>query len=513
VDPERKSLIDDGELENSLVAHVRSLRLPNTRISRIARSGLWGLSIEVGRESAPHLVEHLDRRDDLVGWSLLGYEDPEADAIMVWHSGTPPTAIVPGPPRASRFTLNFVIVVRREEDGLDWVEDGAIWALSQETWSRLTEAIRNGDELYTKVGESPVRWAWLSPAKPESTVQLEAVQLLTSNEQALRAVTTGEAAGLIERTERALIEVAKEFTHEPLKLLVQLALQQDGGLRVQYQSTNPDGEDLYRAVSDALGRQYWPMLPGDEIEIAMQFNLQGSAEGLPDPPHNLSTAPEGKATITEKETPADPFANYVRVHMTIWSEVDTQILVDGEYVTDVDHTTGFDYASANITISPSSQITFKATSFEITRSVIQFVDPEERTLEARIGTSRNCEVIISEEQKLAAMGSPEDIPRLTADLLTNVESSVRYTAAERLGYIRDRAAVPALLEALDSDVDPYVLACVARALGRIGDTSVIPALEKALENYDRKESYGYMFEAALRDLAFVRNREERDPGT
>jgi hypothetical protein len=214
--------------------------------------------------------------------------------------------------------------------------------------------------------------------------------------------------------------------------------------------------------------------------------------------------------MTEEKTPAGPFADYVRFRMTIWSEVNTDILIDGEYVTSVDHTTGFDYASANITISPSSQITFKGSNFEITRSVIRCVDPEKRTLEVRVGANRNCDVVISEEQKIAAMGTPEDIPRLTADLLTDVKSSVRYTAAKRLGYIGDRAAVPALLKALDTDVDPYVLACVAIALARIGDVSVIPALQKAFEDYDRKESYGYMFEAALRDLEFLRKPEGRD---
>jgi HEAT repeats len=211
----------------------------------------------------------------------------------------------------------------------------------------------------------------------------------------------------------------------------------------------------------------------------------------------------------ERQEPAKPFGDYVRVRMTVWSEVDTDILLDGEYITSVDHASGFDYASANVTISPSSRLTFKSPSFELTYPVIRFIDPEKRVLEARIGTERNCDVSINREQKLAAMGTADDVPNLTEELLTNVKKSVRYAAANRLGYIGDRSAVPALLEALQSDPDPYALACVATALGRIGDVSVIPALQQAFDAYEGKASYGYMFEAALRDLEFLRRRDER----
>lgn len=484
VDPRRKPLIDDGEVEHSVLARCRSLRLPGTRVSRISRAGRDGLSIEVGREHGQRLEDILNRHDDLPGVSLLGHEDPEADAIMVWHSGAPPTAIVPGAPRASRFALNFVLMLRGDDDRLAWVEDGATWVLSPQTWTRLRKAIAGREMLNAAVGESPVRWAWAAAGEPGGPVRLEAVQLITPSERAEQAVTFGEAAGVVQRTEHAVREATRGASRDPRQLVVQLTLLRDGGLRVRYRSAQPEPEDLYRAVNEALQRQSWPMLPGDEFEVAMQFRLW---------------------------EPADR-AGGMRVRMTIWSEVDTDILLDGEYVTAVDHTTGFDYAAAHVTIAPSSRLTFKGRSFEISCPVTRFVDPGERTLEARVGTGRDYDVVISDEQKRAAMGTSADLPRLTENLRTHVQSSVRYDAANRLGYIGDRSAVPALLEALRSDPDPYVQACVAEALGRIGDVSVAPAVQQAFDAYERKDSYGYMFEAALRDLEFLRRREQRRAG-
>lgn len=483
VDPNRKPLIDDGEVEHSVLARCRSLRLPGTRISRISRAGRDGLSIEVGREHGQDLEDILNR-DDLPGVSLLGHEDPEADAIMVWHSGAPPTAIVPGRSRASRFALNFVLMLRGDDDRLGWVEDGATWVLSPQAWTRLRKAVAGREMLNTAVGESPVRWAWVAAGEPDGPARLEAVQLITPNERAEQAVTFGEAAGVVRRAERAVREATRGTSRDPRQLVVQLTLLRDGGLRVRYRSAEPEPEDLYRAVNGALQRQSWPMLPGDDFELAMQFRLWEPAGGAGD----------------------------VRVRMTIWSEVDTDILLDGEHVTAVDHATGFDYATAHVTVTPSSRLTFKGRGFEISCPVSRFVDPRERTLEARVGTGRDCDVVISDEQKRAAMGTSADLPRLTEDLLTHVRPSVRYDAANRLGHIGDRSAVPALLEALRSDPDPYVQACVAEALGRIGDVSVAPAVQQAFDAYERKDSYGYMFEAALRDLELLRRREQRRAG-
>lgn len=201
------------------------------------------------------------------------------------------------------------------------------------------------------------------------------------------------------------------------------------------------------------------------------------------------------------------YKDYKHLEITVWSEVDTDVFLDGEYLMKVDHSSGFDYAVARINTHPSSEITFKSPSFEITKRVTQVADLQKGKCEIRIGTQRMSDIAITEKQKKEAMGREADIPIIIEHLLKEVSSSARYTAARKLGYIGEKSAIPALIEALKSDPDPYVKACIAEALGRIGDVSVIPILEEEFEKYDRKPSYGYIFEAALRDLNFIKLRQ------
>jgi len=218
-------------------------------------------------------------------------------------------------------------------------------------------------------------------------------------------------------------------------------------------------------------------------------------------------------TLPQKQpstkTPIGDFEDLMYIELTVWSEVDTEIYVDGEFLMKVDHASGFDYAGGRVNVHPQSKIFFKSPSFEITKSAAKIVNLEEQKCEIRIGTQRFSDIIITDQQKRDAMGTKADIPQLIEMLLNEVSSSVRYTAAKRLGYIGDNSAVPALIEALKNDPDAYVKARIALALGQIGDVSAIPILQDEYENYDRKPSYGDMFESALRDLEFIEQRSEK----
>jgi HEAT repeat protein len=116
------------------------------------------------------------------------------------------------------------------------------------------------------------------------------------------------------------------------------------------------------------------------------------------------------------------------------------------------------------------------------------------------------DVPLSEAEVQTSMGSSQDVPNILRDLRTETRSSARAWAAERLGYINDKTAVPGLLDALN-DPDAYVQAVTATALGRIGDATVLSQLRRAYAVYQRKESYGYMFEAAIRKLEFVAGKK------
>ena len=100
----------------------------------------------------------------------------------------------------------------------------------------------------------------------------------------------------------------------------------------------------------------------------------------------------------------------------------------------------------------------------------------------------------------------QPFPKLLKELSEGVKYSVRYWAAERLGYIGDKSAIDGLLKAL-YDPEPYVQAIAAEALARIGEPSVLPIIEKAYSDYNKKESYGYIFEAAIRDLKYISKQE------
>jgi len=192
--------------------------------------------------------------------------------------------------------------------------------------------------------------------------------------------------------------------------------------------------------------------------------------------------------------------------LTVWSEIDADIYVDGTKTIRIDHSSGFDYSGAKTRISPKSEMTLKTPRFEKTVSLWSMCDENSEDCRLRVGTQSFSDIQITEEEKRIAMGDSSDIPKLLKELLQGVKYPVRYWAAERLGYIGDKSAIDGLLKAL-RDPEPYVQAIAAEALARIGEPSVLPIIENAYEEYNKKESYGYIFEAAIRDLKFIEKQK------
>jgi HEAT repeats len=190
-------------------------------------------------------------------------------------------------------------------------------------------------------------------------------------------------------------------------------------------------------------------------------------------------------------------------NLTIWADFDADVYVDGRKVLSIDHTTGFDYASARIRYSDASHLSIKTRGFEKVALMVGLCDPKSDHCEIRAYSDRQSDIYISKEEKRAAMGTEADAPILAEALRQQPKYSARAWAAERLGYIGGSKSVRALVDAL-RDAEPYVQATAPYALGRIGDASVLPEVEAAFGTYERKESYGYMFEAAIRELRFQR---------
>lgn len=71
--------------------------------------------------------------------------------------------------------------------------------------------------------------------------------------------------------------------------------------------------------------------------------------------------------------------------------------------------------------------------------------------------------------------------------LSDDDPSVRLSAAETLGKLRDPRAVQALIQALSQDPDPRVRAMAAWALGEIEDPAAISALSSALRDDENQE--------------------------
>ena len=191
--------------------------------------------------------------------------------------------------------------------------------------------------------------------------------------------------------------------------------------------------------------------------------------------------------------------------LQIFADFDADILIDNKPRSHVDHNSGFDYALAKVRVTDNAQMAIRANGFEKTVHLIEFCDLKLPECELRIGNDTRADIRSDDNELIKAMGSPSDIPHLVGELKSNPSHSARAWAAERLGYISDRSSVSDLLLAAQEDPDPYVQAQAASALGRIGDSSVLATLREAFQNYNKKESYGYMFEAAISSLEQVEN--------
>jgi hypothetical protein len=184
------------------------------------------------------------------------------------------------------------------------------------------------------------------------------------------------------------------------------------------------------------------------------------------------------------------------------AEVDLEIWVDGAKRSEVRHDTGFSYGMTRARITPATELRLVGRGFERTLRPWTLCDPSEETCYLRIGRSSAAHVRISQEEYLACMGDESDVPQLRKTVLTDPTYSKRATAAERLGAIGHADCLEPLILALEDPHD-YVAASAAWALGVLADPAALEPVRAAYEAYEKKESYGYMYEQAIQKLEFA----------
>ena len=200
-------------------------------------------------------------------------------------------------------------------------------------------------------------------------------------------------------------------------------------------------------------------------------------------------------------TPHTTTSQGTPLQVTVRSEMDVDVFIDGRKALTVDHNTGYAYATGRAAVNPGSEITFVARGWRITRRAGEFRPPTgARGFELQIGTRQSDDVTVSPEQYRRSMGKRSEVRKLAKTLQTAENSAARAWTAERLGVIGGDTARDALVSALQ-DRDDYVRARTAYALGELGDVKAYDAVVEAYAAYAAKASYGYLFEYALRKLA------------
>ena len=218
-------------------------------------------------------------------------------------------------------------------------------------------------------------------------------------------------------------------------------------------------------------------------------------------PTSLVVGPAVTRWLADHRAKPEPVASFV-TQLHINAEVDIEIWVDGAQRSEVRHDTGFSYGMTRARITPNTELRLVARGFDRTLKPWTLCDPSEETCYLRIGRSSSAHVRISQEEYLACMGDESDVAQLRKTILTDPTYSKRATAAERLGAIGHASCLEPLILALEDPHD-WVAACAAKALGVLADSAALEPIRAAYEAYEKKASYGYMYEQAIQKLEFA----------
>jgi HEAT repeat protein len=110
---------------------------------------------------------------------------------------------------------------------------------------------------------------------------------------------------------------------------------------------------------------------------------------------------------------------------------------------------------------------------------------------------------------LGTLDDPRGVPTLIGVLSNGSEdSSVRGTAAEKLGWLQDRRALQPLVKAL-GDPAPEVRFWAAHALGWLGDEATVPALSKLETDSVEIDTHGTIAAEAEEAIRNIRSRRDQ----
>jgi hypothetical protein len=255
-----------------------------------------------------------------------------------------------------------------------------------------------------------------------------------------------------------------------------------------------------RKIEDELKRVLAIQISALTGQIQQETLDQNTSQIYPQP-STTTESPKKSTSSVESDKSIQVSEKYIK-NLGVWSPVNTKILIDGVKFMEIDHNSGFDYATKyDIKIPISSRISFVSKGFKITKSLEELCRFREEKCNLRIGKSPNDDIQITHEEYISSFGDESELPSLLETLLTNPNSSARAWSANSLGKIGNKSAVSGLVKAL-KDKDVWVKANAAKALAEIGDTSTLNEIKLAYNNLNEteKSSYGYMFEAAIEAL-------------
>ena len=263
-------------------------------------------------EERASLVASLARLPEATTFALIPRIDPEADSMFVWVPGQADRcAIAPEGSQGQRTGLCGVLVAFPAKED-NWVEheDGAALWLTNETWSRLRDAIRDGAELeLPMMGGKRLTLTWqraayTSPIDGEefgagadwsnyrggapvvggSSIRPETcsgnryatvrVTLLTSQSLLARRVSVANLAAYLKEVERSVNEEFSIARSGEIHLRITLT----PGAAVDIKAATPGGEGRERLIEIVGAIDLAPHVEG-EVKVEITLSSHGVPPG------------------------------------------------------------------------------------------------------------------------------------------------------------------------------------------------------------------------------------------
>lgn len=301
-DLERKDVLSPAMLEQMKNNELHYLERISIRAATASvKNGVIELVLPV---HAKAYFADCESRDDAIPLCILTDQDPQADAVLVWHTGSEPLAITSNRETVTCTSGSFVCFAPAQNNDYGViVDDGFLLSLKTSSWSGLKKSLALGSDFsLTKTGDgSDFRLRWSDYVSPTSRNRTD-VQTASSCSQEESSSTDGSPVPAYATRTQILTEEAqinKLLKHQELKLYIDhiedlvrdhffCSGEQEGfdlllecsiepGRKGEFQITsNPSMEaDEAQDLAERLSLSYAPEIARDSIKFRMHFAVWG----------------------------------------------------------------------------------------------------------------------------------------------------------------------------------------------------------------------------------------------